>query len=262
LTAPNPAISNGGPRASVAVVVPIYKPTLDRYEFFGLENSVRILSGRHLCFFAPRGLDLRFYVHNFPTAHFVFFEEDHFSSIAGYNRLMTSEAFYEAFVPFEYLLVLQPDAVVFFDALDEWMARGIDYVGAPWPWWEKVVMPKDSPRLAGQQFVLGVGNGGLSLRRRAGALRAIRECGWVREVLEINEDVLFSLAGQLLQGYVVPGIAEAARFSLELKPEAMLELSGATPMGFHAWRKFGQRLCPEWFKRFGFERMNPKQPST
>jgi len=41
----------------------------------------------------------------------------------------------------------------------------------------------------------------------------------------------------------------------------MVELGGATPMGFHAWRKFGQRLCPEWFRRFGFERLNPRKPS-
>ena len=248
---PNPGVATTS-AMSVAVTVPIYKPVLDDPEYFGMFNSLRVLNQRQIYFFAPRGLDLRFYAEKFPSARFVFFPECCFATISDYNKLLMSEEFYELFAPFDYLLVLQPDAVVFFDALDEWTSRGIDYVGAPWPWWEQIVIPQHSPHLAGFRFRLGVGNGGLSLRRRTSCLRVVRECYWVPKTIDINEDLLFSLAGHILPGHRVPGTAEAAQFSLENKPELMIKLGGKTPMGFHAWQQFGGQLCRQWFEEFGF----------
>lgn len=245
-------------KARAVVVVPIYKPELDHYEFFALKNSLRILAARDVGFAAPRGLDLAFYADNFPGAGFTRFDDEYFASIDGYNRLMTSRAFYEAFAPsHEFMLLLQPDALVFRDDLDDWMQRGVDYVGAPWPDFVMVGLPGESPRFPGQRLAVGVGNGGLSLRRIGACLDALGSFDWVLGVVPMPEDVFFSVVGQLSAGFRIPGQAAAARFAVEFRPLAFLESAEHSPMGFHAWRKFGRDVCPRWMRMAGYRNVTP-----
>ena len=60
------------------------------------------------------------------------FDPAYFTSIQGYNRLLLSTEFYQRFLGSAYLLICQLDVFVFRDELAGWVARGYDYVGAPW----------------------------------------------------------------------------------------------------------------------------------
>jgi hypothetical protein len=87
----------------------------------------------------------------------------YFTSRYGYNHLLMTEQFYRAFLDYEYILIYQLDCLVFASTLEEWCRKDWDYVGAPW------LKNPDDPT----QGFLGVGNGGLSLRRITSALAVL-----------------------------------------------------------------------------------------
>jgi Protein of unknown function (DUF5672) len=87
----------------------------------------------------------------------------YFRSRFGYNHLLMTEPFYRAFSDYEYILIYQLDCLVFASNLEEWCRKDWDYIGAPW------LNNSDDPA----QGFLGVGNGGLSLRRVTSALAVL-----------------------------------------------------------------------------------------
>jgi len=87
----------------------------------------------------------------------------YFRSRFGYNHLLMKEQFYRAFSDYQYILIYQLDCLVFASNLEEWCRKDWDYVGAPW------LNNSDDP----SQGFLGVGNGGLSLRRVPSALAVL-----------------------------------------------------------------------------------------
>jgi hypothetical protein len=91
------------------------------------------------------------------------FPQRYFGDLYAYNRLVMTEEFYKAFSDYEYILIYQLDCLVFASNLEEWCRKDWDYVGAPW------LNSVDDPA----QGFLGVGNGGLSLRRVTSALAVL-----------------------------------------------------------------------------------------
>ncbi len=143
----------------VVVAIPVHKTKLNDFERLSLSRCVAVLGAHPLVLVAPDSLDCHDYLVLAPSAQVQRFDDRFFSSISGYNELLTSGIFYERFTDFESLLIYQLDALVFEDRLADWCGRGYDYVGAPW-------------RHLGRW--LGVGNGGLSLRNVASSLRVLR----------------------------------------------------------------------------------------
>jgi hypothetical protein len=130
------------PRA--AVVVPVYRDTLDDDERTSLRHLERFLS-RHDRFFAmPRSL--RFARPGFEPVRF---PDRCFASRRSYSALLLTGDFYRRFADYDYILLYQLDSLVFADELEEWATQGYDYVGAVHV-------------IAGDAMV---GNGGFSLRR-------------------------------------------------------------------------------------------------
>lgn len=85
-----------------------------------------------------------------------YFPDRYFRSTRTYSRLLLSVDFYSRFRKHEYMLIHQTDAMVFRDELLDWAEKSYDYVGAPW----------FAGDCAGDDnSMVGVGNGGLSLRR-------------------------------------------------------------------------------------------------
>lgn len=69
------------------------------------------------------------------------------------------------------------------------------------------------------------------------------------------EDHFFSFFAPLVHRWMhIPGLQEAAQFSIETNPRATWKLAGALPFGCHAWQKhdpdFWLTLCPEEFNVF------------
>lgn len=228
---------------SVAIAVPIYLPTLPELDRFSLDYSLARLPGRHVRFVAPHGLDVRYYQERYPGIPFERFADEYFASIPGYNRLLLGRELHERFDGFEFLLILQTDAIVLRDELDYWAGQPYDYVGAPWPQQYELMVELD--RFVGdnrKHMKVSVGNGGFSLRRIAKCVALFDEFPDAINVFRhtgSSEDLFYSVMGALSNDFVMPNEITASRFSLELKPSYYYHVNGnRAPMGGHAWWKY------------------------
>lgn len=265
----------------VCVVIPVYKPDPTPNERIALTQCMRVL-GRYPVWLAkPRSLDVSAYVTAFPALQIQAFDDPFFTDIQAYNRLMLSTSFYEAFGPYEYMLIHQLDAFVFADELSDWCRRGYDYIGAPWlrdrdfyNWrdeldftlrkriaiWLDLKKPDGvTPREITSQN--GVGNGGLSLRRIPALLNALRRresrLNSYRQntLYQYNEDIFFGVEVNrrwpLLR---IPDFRTALRFAVEFYPERAISVynQGQLPFGCHAWDIHNTDYWRPVFARFGY----------
>lgn len=224
------------------VLVPIYKPDLDVLERFSLDRSLAALSGQEIAFIGPVNLDRQYYAELYPNIPYIDFESASFSSIPGYNRLLLSQDFYRRFLDYEFMLILQTDAIVLRDELDYWCAQPFDYIGAPWPdGYELFVNLGLFEGAYGKRVTVQVGNGGFSLRRIRKCISLLKEFDVAISVFDrtgSSEDLFFSVMGALSGDFIIPNEITASRFSLELKPSYYFAVNGGKPpMGGHAWWK-------------------------
>lgn len=250
---------------SQIVVIPIHKSEPDKWEKKSFEQCCQILGKHTICIVTHCGINLSYY-HNVAqndgiTLITEFFNYKYFSSIAGYNLLMLDKAFYKRFAKYQYILIYQLDAWVFRDELDEWCAKGYDYIGAPW-------IEKDKN---GVLSMAGVGNGGFSLRRIQHFIDVLSYKGPVRPANQINLEAslknnlykfLYSLGYQNTISYYkkdstlyedvflsiflsntklrakIPDAKTAARFAFEKHPAFLYSITQKLPFGCHAWLKY------------------------
>jgi hypothetical protein len=241
------------------VVVPVYRAALDPHETLSLDRCFRVLGRHHLVMVKPEGLDTAALERRWPFARVETFAPEHLASIEGYNRLLLSPAFYERFLGSEYLLICQLDVFVFRDDLAGWLARGHDYVGAPWisssPLSAAIHRAKFelSRRLLGPDDKVHphelrdrVGNGGFSLRRVAFHHRLSSELAdtverYVRRqgTHHFHEDVFWSVEPER-HGVPrrAPSAREALAFAFDINPARLYRLAGEQlPMAAHGWSK-------------------------
>jgi hypothetical protein len=228
--------------ASVVVLVPVYLPRLDAQEEFGMDRSLALLRGRDVRLIAPEHLDLSYYLNRYPQLKTERFASPAFESIQEYSRMLLSDAFYARFSAFEFMLVLQTDAVLLKDDLDYWCTQPFDYAGAPWPKpFELFVNTGRFEGSAGRHVRATVGNGGLSLRRIAKCRSLLREFAVEIDVFKhtgSSEDLFFAVMGNLSNDFVLPNEVTASRFSMEGWPAYYRQINGGhMPMGAHAWMK-------------------------
>ena len=226
--------------SDVAVLVPIYRSSLDPLEKYSLDHSVSVLAGRTVIFIGPKTLDAGYISEHFPTIPFHPFDAPCFESVAEYSRLLLSPSFYERYSDHEFVLILQTDAIVLRDELDFWCSQPFDYIGAPWPnGYELFVNLGLFEGNFGKRVKVQVGNGGLSLRRVSKCISLLREFEIAINVFDFtgsNEDLFFSVMGSLSNDFVVPNEITASRFSMELGPTYYHHVNGGhMPMGGHAW---------------------------
>jgi hypothetical protein len=224
----------------VAVLIPIYKPTLLPLEEFSVTHSLSLIKERECVFVAPDGLDVSYYQKHYPRSRFELFAPENFTSVESYSRLLLSPDFYNRFLDYEFILILQPDAILFRDDLDFWMDQGYDYIGAPWPEGIEITLWRDDFQGDRRQRIrTHVGNGGLSLRRVRSCLELINEfpetyAAFVRS--GTNEDAYFSLLATQSACFRIPEPIVASRFSMELAPDRYFADNGqCMPMGAHGW---------------------------
>jgi hypothetical protein len=151
---------------SAAVVLPTHKAQPDADELTSLEQAVRVLARHPLHLVVPGELDVSAYTARFPSLVVTRVPEHFFGSIAAHNHMLLSPQFYELFAAYDFVLVHHLDALAFSDELEHWCDRGYDYVGPPWFEGFDRATP-DAP-------MIGVGNGGFSLRRVSSFLHLTR----------------------------------------------------------------------------------------
>lgn len=239
-------------KQEVAIVVPVYKTDLAEAEWQSLRQTCKIFSSRDIYVVAPENLDLTPVLEKFPELKVERFPADCFKGIRGYNKLMTSASFYDRFSAYTYILIAQLDAYVFTDQLDDWCARGYDYVGAPWlkrplnklPFihWIKVI--KDKKRIAKGLYSKialydKVGNGGLSLRKvashKAVAIEKAEELARLNSIGAKGEpeDVFWAMQTDI---FTYPDAMEALTFAFDKYPRYSYRLNHhQLPMGCHGW---------------------------
>jgi hypothetical protein len=147
-------------KRSVAIVVPTHRDSLPDDEIISLRHLERVLGSYDKFVVVPEGSEFAIDGFRRMPVPARFFRTEY-----TYCALLLWPRFFRAFEDYEYILVYQLDSLVFSDDLDDWCARGIDYVGAPWlhESWVR--------QLAGTS--IAVGNGGFSLRNVNSALRVL-----------------------------------------------------------------------------------------
>ena len=232
----------------VAVVIPVYREEINELEKISLDRCRKILGRYPFVFVAPEGKNFSYFesgdmIANFPA--------EYFQSTQTYSLLLMSPQFYETFSDFDYILIYQLDAFVFYDALEDFCSLGYDYIGAPWPRhaWQGKRYPK-TPR---------VGNGGFSLRK-------VKEChklvanvdssfpGWQKIDARWVEDSLFASYSMAFEyDFKIAPVSVAELFAMDYFPDRHVKKIGGLPFGCHNWTKFYTDFYVELFRRFGYD---------
>jgi len=236
-------------QSAIALVLPIYRPRLDDEVLATVDRAIALLQHGDWHLLAPLSLDTTFYEKRYGKA-IVRFPDACLASVHNYSRLLLADEFYATFARYEYLLVIQDDVYVLRDDLEYWLARGFDYIGAPWPnGLEHELSMSQRPGIYGQPVTAYVGNGGFSLRRIAACRQLLAEfadeAAWFRKH-HFPEDVFFGFFGQFSQQFTLPSLRVAAAFAWESKLPRMHALcEGQLPMAIHAYGRYD----PEFFAR-------------
>jgi hypothetical protein len=158
-----------------------------------------------------------------------------------YSALMVTEDFYERFNDrYQHILIHQTDAFVFEDQLELWASRPFDFIGSPhWAEWG----------LAKERGLIGVGNGGFSLRRVESFMRVLRDSHRPGASIQLAlpgsqaRSLRRARKGQLVEdiywGYYSPlrvaSTTEAIAFAFEAGLEFLQdEYRNLIPFGCHA----------------------------
>lgn len=262
----------------VAIIIPFYRDSISEYEEIALIQCEKILAHYPKIAIKPKGLVLPADARkNCRFANVVSFDDKYFKGIKGYNTLMLSDLFYEAFLRYEYILIYQLDAFVFKDELNYWCAQGYDYIGAPW------VREKEYPHLikelasralfyfhtrfditknglpSKKQFDNKIGNGGFSLRRVSKFYQISKTMlpeiskYLSRDEHEFNEDVFWSNeVNRKKKRLNIPGYKVGTKFSMEIYPHQAFKINrNRLPFGCHAWDIHIDFWRPI-FKKFGY----------
>jgi hypothetical protein len=150
----------------VVVLIISHKPVLNKYELISLIQCYKILGRYPIKIICPKGLNVTFYENNLPNPEFDFIDSVWQSSYANFNRLKVDQFLYSKYSGYQYILFYEPDAFVFRDELEYWCNAGFDYIGGPWfEGWHSATSSSN---------IIGVGNGGFSLRKTSSILNQIK----------------------------------------------------------------------------------------
>lgn len=267
---------------SANVVIPVYKPQLTDYERISMTQCVRILGNYPIWLAAPQSLDLSVYRTIHPAIQVRTFDNSYFTDVQGYNRLMLSAEFYQAFSDQEYVLIHQLDAFVFQDNLAYWCRQNYDYIGAPWlrdrdftGWFDQLdftlrkavatwIDLKKPDGITPREIISlnSVGNGGFSLRRISAMLhwqkameQKIAKYAQI-SMHQYHEDAFWGIeVNRHWPRLRIPNYRKALHFSVEFFPRWAVEHynHGQLPFGCHAWDIHGTDYWRPLFARYGYQ---------
>ena len=269
----------------VAILIISHKDTLSPFEIISIRQCYTVLSRHDIFIVCPKGLNTQSYHEEFGRdIKFHFLDPKWLKSYESFERLKITPLLYSSFSEYEYILFYEPDAFVFRDNLEEWCQRGYDYIGAPWL--EGMGNASiDAP-------YVGVGNGGLSLRKTSSHLRVLNTFGRVREAetywrfykrmnwkgkafhfLQYTFGFLFmnnfhyllnnykggeddfwgNYANKKFPWFKVAPVSEGLKFSMEVQPRRMFrDNHEELPFGCHAWWRYDLDFWRPYIERFGY----------
>lgn len=272
---------------SVAVVIPVWKEDLTEFERISFIQACRILNKYKVILVTYHKLNLSYYIQIIQDESVEFeikyFDKKYFESTESYNALMLSVSFYRRFLFYKFILVYQTDCFVFRDDLMSWLEEGVSYIGAPWL--------KGFSSAKNETEVIGVGNGGLSLRRVGHHIKALiiynymqkrhlllhllddgensmplvsRVSGLLKKLFlqsafqfngwSANEDYFWGIeTNKSSSWFKVPDWRLASRFSMEVQPAYFYHLNNnELPFGCHAWWRYDFEFWKPFIENFGY----------
>jgi hypothetical protein len=242
-------------------VVPIYRSHGEGLEGFNMRQSARALNYCDIYVVHPETVDPKWMISIFPSARSVPLPNGWFESIHAYSELCLTVAFYELFKDYNYILILQTDAILLRDDLSYWTDQNYDYIGAPIGATINVydssivdgLVPHNSyfRRIVPKGVV---GNGGLSLRRVSACIDVLSRHRKVAEKFirgRLAEDIFFMFCGLSASSFVVPNEVVASKFSLEHDPEGYMSFNQMLPFGLHAWERLAKTYWTRHFNAAG-----------
>ena len=257
----------------VAIVIPVYKTHFTADEEISFNHLAHFLPDYKKILLLPESLSLTW--RNAKASRFA----DHFfESVSTYSQLLLSREFYERFSEDEYILIYQPDCLVFADQLIQWCQAGYDYIGAPLP----------GSKMDAAQGLWRVGNGGFSLRKVSSFLRVLDTRRSAHDLISVgrqvllsgladlrdlppgqrwlktlrvlrdtrmgitayaanyslNEDLFWSDRARLFDPiFKIAPVREALRFAFEIHPRLCFEMNDRQlPFGCHAWTRWDREF--------------------
>ncbi len=248
----------------ICVIIPIYKKCFSEEEERAVRLNLKKLQGTDIVFAAPQGIEEQYYRGEFPGVDFVYFSKYFFKRIAGYNKLMLSSVFYQAFEQYKYICICQPDVLILKNkiALEEIMELEYDYIGAAWQTEvnccifdrrfdvskRTVLVNRKLRKIRHRIFKtyrLTVGNGGLSLRKTAACKKLLEEHKIYKFIWRENEDKFFACIGEYKDTkFKVANKETADSFALEHFAKKAID-NGKIPFGIHAYKKYYPNVIEE-----------------
>ena len=238
----------------MAVVTPIWKPSLSDIETRSLRRSVSASHQADHWLLAPTGLELTWYKRQYPDSRILELDGSHFTSVHSYSRLMTTPYFYRLFQDYEFITICQTDAILIKDPSDI-ETHEIDYIGAPWSpplkcisVGKRLYVSSSFGEANESRLVnwfgrpLHVGNGGLSLRRIDSLImttEAIQANVNQRARENVLEDALICSIGPK-HGLRIASRRYAETIFIETKASGMSDNPDA--FGFHGLERWNPAL--------------------
>ena len=157
----------------VVIVIIAHKESLSNAEKLSLKQCYKILGKYPIKIICPEGLDVSEYLEINSKAEIVFIDARWQSTYQMFNKLKIDSLLYIKFKDYENILFYELDAWVFRNELEYWCDKEYDYVGAPWfEGWGKTTSDK----------IIGVGNGGFSLRNIQSSIRILRRVEFLKRI--------------------------------------------------------------------------------
>jgi hypothetical protein len=157
----------------VVILIIAHKQHLTGSEQKSLKQCHDILGKYPIHLICPQGLDTGIYQSVCPEVSIDHIDPKWQSNYGMFNRLKISSFLYDRYSKYKFILFYELDAWVFKDELTEWCDKNYDYIGAPW--FEGWDVPKSTD-------IVGVGNGGFSLRNVESALRINKRIARIKQL--------------------------------------------------------------------------------
>ncbi len=249
-------------KKKVAIIIPVWKESLSRFEEISFRQCCYVLNTYTIIIITHRYLKLNFYIDILKeignSYRIYFFDKALFVSVDSYNKMLLSLRFYVRFYFFDYILICQLDSFIFRDELKKWIDYGYSYIGAPWL--------KGYGLAEYGNPVIGIGNGGFSLRRVSSHLRVLLSFKMIGPQYRLfentffllnnfnrNEDIFWSnIAANYFSWFKIPEWKIAARFSVEVQPRYFFDIFQDIPFGCHAWWKYDLDFWRPHIEKFGY----------
>jgi len=252
----------------VATLIIVHKvqPTLS--EIASLKQYRKVLGHYPSYLICPKGLDVSAYKTIFPKIKIDYIPSKWQKTYESFARLKIDPFIYKRYRRYKYVLFYELDAWVFRDELKNWCNKNYDYIGAPW-------FKETNEEENLEKAFVGVGNGGLSLRKTSSLLKVLnsfsyvytyKECFvylnknknlsrlsrtvsllknftianntfWLFNNFKSGEDVFWGLyISRKFDWFSIPNYNEALKFSFEKRcKESLKHLNGQLPFGCHKW---------------------------